>query len=214
MGVVQKIDESSRQLAEALDLAVAHRHHDAAEVPLRVAAAAEAGRAARRPGHGRAADARCALIVDEAHSSQGARRRGAQGRPRRRRAGGSSRRQAAGKRVTPAWRQLVSGSWPCAAGRRTCRFFAFTATPKYKTFVFGLRPPRGQPSPSTCYSMRQAIEEGFILDVLKYYITYSHLLQAAESLRGRPERRAQEGSARSWPASCGCTHTTSPRRRR
>src|SRR5204863_8878880 len=47
-------------------------------------------------------------------------------------------------------------------------FFAFTATPKHKTLaVFG----RGG-QPAHRYTMRQAIEEEFLLDVLKYYTTY------------------------------------------
>ncbi|MFT3786220.1 MAG: hypothetical protein QM770_08645 [Tepidisphaeraceae bacterium] len=52
-------------------------------------------------------------------------------------------------------------------------FFAFTATPKHKTLeVFGVKGPGGKPIPFHLYSMRQAIEEGFIHDVLKYYTTY------------------------------------------
>ncbi|GBC60776.1 type I restriction endonuclease subunit R [Desulfonema ishimotonii] len=51
-------------------------------------------------------------------------------------------------------------------------FFAFTATPKYKTIqVFDEPGPTGK-SPFHLYTMRQAIEEKFILDVLKNYITY------------------------------------------
>ena len=44
-------------------------------------------------------------------------------------------------------------------------FFAFTATPKYKILaVFGYKDSNGKPQPFHLYSMRQAIEEGFILD--------------------------------------------------
>jgi type I restriction enzyme R subunit len=51
-------------------------------------------------------------------------------------------------------------------------FFAFTATPKYKTLkVFDEPGPNGK-SPFHLYTMRQAIEEKFILDVLRNYITY------------------------------------------
>ena len=43
-------------------------------------------------------------------------------------------------------------------------FFAFTATPKGKTIqLFGQTGPSGKPEPFHVYSMRQAIEEGFIL---------------------------------------------------
>ncbi len=60
-------------------------------------------------------------------------------------------------------------------------FFAFTATPKAKTLeIFGRRPKMDQPAsegnlprPFHLYSMKQAVEEGFILDVLKNYTTYS-----------------------------------------
>ena len=52
-------------------------------------------------------------------------------------------------------------------------FFAFTATPKADTLrVFGQKKEDGKYHPYHIYSMKQAIEEGFILDVLKYYRTY------------------------------------------
>ncbi len=52
-------------------------------------------------------------------------------------------------------------------------FFAFTATPKPKTLeLFGQVGPDGQVTPFHTYSMRQAIDEGFILDVLANYTTY------------------------------------------
>ena len=52
-------------------------------------------------------------------------------------------------------------------------FFAFTATPKDKTLeLFGTEYEDGSFHPFHIYSMRQAIEEGFILDVLQNYMTY------------------------------------------
>lgn len=52
-------------------------------------------------------------------------------------------------------------------------YFAFTATPKNKTLeLFGIRQPNGSCAPFSLYSMRQAIEEKFILDVLKNYTTF------------------------------------------
>ena len=52
--------------------------------------------------------------------------------------------------------------------------FAFTATPKAKTLeLFGVRRADGKFEPFHLYSMRQAIEEGFILDVLANYTTYT-----------------------------------------
>lgn len=55
-------------------------------------------------------------------------------------------------------------------------FFAFTATPKGKTLeLFGTPGPDGKPTAFHTYSMRQAIEEGYILDVLANYTTYEQL---------------------------------------
>lgn len=63
-------------------------------------------------------------------------------------------------------------------------YFAFTATPKDKTLeLFGRRGADGEFHPFHTYTMRQAIEERFILDVLKNYTTYKRyfkLAQAAE----------------------------------
>lgn len=66
-------------------------------------------------------------------------------------------------------------------------FFAFTATPKNKTLqLFGERPTEsdGPYRPFHLYSMRQAIEEGFILDVLANYTTYSTYYRLANKLTG------------------------------
>ena len=60
-------------------------------------------------------------------------------------------------------------------------YFAFTATPKAKTLeLFGTRDEEGHFKPFHIYSMRQAIEEGFILDVLQNYTTYQQYYQIAE----------------------------------
>ena len=67
-------------------------------------------------------------------------------------------------------------------------FFAFTATPKYKTMeVFGRPGPEGKPKEFHLYSMRQAIEEGFILDVLKHYATYKTYYRLIKSAVDDPE---------------------------
>jgi type I restriction enzyme, R subunit len=60
-------------------------------------------------------------------------------------------------------------------------FFAFTATPKNKTLeMFGIKKDDGKYHPFHVYSMKQAIEEGFILDVLKNYTTYKEAYKMAE----------------------------------
>ena len=81
-------------------------------------------------------------------------------------------------------------------------FFAFTATPKYKTLeVFGQPGADGKPQPFHLYSMRQAIEEGFILDVLAALHDLQDLLPADQVDRGRPGGRQAQGGARRWRAS-------------
>lgn len=67
-------------------------------------------------------------------------------------------------------------------------FFAFTATPKPKTLeLFGEPYPDGSFHPFHIYSMRQAIEEGFILDVLANYTTYKMCYQIAKNTPDNPE---------------------------
>ena len=67
-------------------------------------------------------------------------------------------------------------------------FFAFTATPKAKTLeLFGTKQPDGTYKPFHVYSMRQAIEEGFILDVLQNYMTYETIYQIAKNTKENPE---------------------------
>ena len=67
-------------------------------------------------------------------------------------------------------------------------FFAFTATPKGKTLeIFGEPKPDGSFHPFHIYSMRQAIEEEFILDVLANYTTYKMCYQIAKNVPDNPE---------------------------
>ncbi len=66
-------------------------------------------------------------------------------------------------------------------------FFAFTATPKDVTLrVFGVKGNDGKFHPYHIYSMKQAIEEGFILDVLKYYRTYKSHLKLVKTIPLNP----------------------------
>ncbi|NKN13966.1 type I restriction endonuclease subunit R [Rhizobium laguerreae] len=88
------------------------------------------------------------------------------------------------------------------ASERGITYVAFTATPKGKTLeLFGRRPnpamPAGdtnKPAPFHVYSMRQAIEEGFILDVLKNYTPYDlafKLANAGEEMEDREVERKE-----------------------
>jgi type I restriction enzyme R subunit len=66
-------------------------------------------------------------------------------------------------------------------------FFAFTATPKAKTLeTFGTTGEDNLPKPFHLYSMRQAIEEGFILDVLQNYVTYETYFKIAKKIEDDP----------------------------
>lgn len=67
-------------------------------------------------------------------------------------------------------------------------FFAFTATPKGTTLeMFGTEWNDGSYHPFHVYSMRQAIEEGFILDVLQNYTTYRTCYQIAKNTKDNPD---------------------------
>ena len=73
--------------------------------------------------------------------------------------------------------------------RKNQSFFAFTATPKNKTIeLFGtLDPETGKRRPFHVYSMRQAIEEGFILDVLANYTTIKEAFRLVRISKDNPE---------------------------
>jgi len=109
-----------------------------------------------------------AVIADEAHSSQ---------------TGEAARklRELLGITDTPKGEEGEAVSTEDAllaqmskrAGSKNISYFAFTATPKPKTMeLFGRPGPDNKPAPFHVYTMQQAIEEGFILDVLQNYTTY------------------------------------------
>ena len=69
-----------------------------------------------------------------------------------------------------------------------CSYFAFTATPKKETLErFGSEDKDGKFHPFHLYSMKQAIEEGFILDVLSNYTTYKSYYELTKSIEDNPE---------------------------
>jgi type I restriction enzyme R subunit len=73
-------------------------------------------------------------------------------------------------------------------------FFAFTATPKEKTLeMFGTKQSDGSFKPFHIYSMRQAIEEEFILDVLEHYMTYKTSFRIAKDTPDNPELPTSQG---------------------
>lgn len=109
-----------------------------------------------------------AIIADEAHSSQ---------------AGEASKRLKAALTATELAdledggaidaEDVLADEMAARAEAKNLSFFAFTATPKAKTLeLFGHKGFDGSPHPFHLYSMQQAIEEGFILDVLRNYTPY------------------------------------------
>jgi len=84
-------------------------------------------------------------------------------------------------------REQIEKSAAARGHQHNISFFAFTATPKYKTLqVFGDKDENGKPKPFHLYSMRQAIEEGFILDVLQNYITYELYFKLTKAIEEDP----------------------------
>lgn len=79
--------------------------------------------------------------------------------------------------------------------QKNLSFFAFTATPKGKTLqMFGTKDDEGVYHPFHIYSMKQAIEEGFILDVLKNYMTYKMYYKILKTIDDDPELDTTAGA--------------------
>ena len=193
-GVVQRIDESSRQLAEALENAVPVIITTLQKFPFVSRQLLKMAEERGTTGTGTLATRRCAVVVDEAHSSQG----GETATDLKEVLGGERLRQEARKRAAEEGREDMEELFRSMAKRgkhANLSFFAFTATPKHKTFaVFGRY---GRPAHR--YTMRQAVEEEFIHDVLNHYTTYAtyfRLLKACEDDPNVERKRAALALAR------------------
>lgn len=173
-GVVQKIDRDSTQLAEAL----------ASGVPIVITTLQKFPFVTEKIGD--LPQRTYAVIIDEAHSSQSgesaAEMKGVL-------AGAAIKEQAqAQEEGLPDYEEEILRTMAKRGRQPNISFFAFTATPKYKTMeVFGLPGPDGKPLPFHLYSMRQAIEEGFILDVLQHYTTYNTYYRLVKSIEDDPQ---------------------------
>lgn len=83
-----------------------------------------------------------------------------------------------------------------ASQEKGLTYIAFTATPKQKTLeLFGRPGEDGLPQPFHVYSMRQAIEEGFILDVLQNYTTYKLAFKLANNGQEYDEKAVEKSEA-------------------
>lgn len=123
-------------------------------------------------------DKRFAVIIDEAHSSQSG-------------SAHDNMNRAMGARTSDPDEEDAQDRILAAMQSRKMRgnasYFAFTATPKNTTLEkFGERQPDGSFKPFHLYSMKQAIEEGFILNVLANYTTYRSYYEIQKSIADNP----------------------------
>ncbi len=165
-GVVEKIEEDSRQLAEALQNAVPIIITTLQKFPF---VSRQLLKMAEERGEegGALPTRKCAVIIDEAHSSQS----GETATDLKEVLGGEDLREQAKALADEEGETELEKLYRSMAKRGhqpNLSFFAFTATPKHKTLkIFGR-----QGSSFSTYTMRQAIEEGFIEDVLENYVSY------------------------------------------
>lgn len=131
---------------------------------------------------------RYAVIVDEAHSSQ----TGETARELKSILGANSAGNGGDDETD--FEDRLNQVMASRGRQPNLSFFAYTATPKGKTLeLFGRVGASGKPEPFHIYSMRQAIEERFILDVVKNYTTYTtyfKLLKAVEDDPNLPKKKA------------------------
>lgn len=176
-GVVQRIDKDSTQLASALGYGTNIIITTLQKFPFVVDKVGELP------------DRNYAVIIDEAHSSQG----GEASKKLKEVLAAKSLEEAATEEISDDYsaddfvREEIERSAKARGQQSNISFFAFTATPKYKTLqVFGHKDEEGKPKPFHLYSMRQAIEEGFILDVLKNHTTYELYYKLTKAIEDDP----------------------------
>ena len=184
-GVVQKIDKNSQQLKDAIEGGAGIIITTLQKFPVIYKEV-------------NAANKRFAIIVDEAHSSQ----TGDAARKLKRALADTEEilkeyaemeEEDENNRKDDEDRLLEEIA---AQGmHKNLSFFAFTATPKGKTLqMFGTKDNDGVYRPFHIYSMRQAIEEHFILDVLQNYMTYKMYYKITKTIEDDPELDTTQGS--------------------
>ncbi len=201
-GVVEKIDEDTQQLARALSSGVPIIISTIQKFPF-IAQAIQTLEKHGQTVNISTAGKRFAVIVDEAHSSQS----GETAMELRKILNKEGIEAAVAEQLLDMeddnlsdeakrnmlHEQLARGKQP------NLSYFAFTATPKFKTLaVFNESGETGQ-APFHLYSMRQAIEEGFIMDVLRNYTRYQRyykLIQQVEDDPTVPRRKTARALAR------------------
>ena len=177
-GVVQKIDKNAAQLRDAINNGAGIIITTLQKFPVIYKEV-------------RSGNKRFAIIVDEAHSSQ----TGDAARKLKRALADTDKileeyaaEEAAAEEARKDDEDKLLDELAAQGTQENLSFFAFTATPKDKTLqMFGERDANGKYHPFHIYSMRQAIEEHFILDVLKNYMTYRMYYKIAKSIPDDPE---------------------------
>ncbi|WP_299755954.1 DEAD/DEAH box helicase family protein [uncultured Chloroflexus sp.] len=164
-GVVNVIDQDSAQLAEALNRGADIIVSTLQKFPFVLDRVETLHATSLR---------HFAVIVDEAHSSQTSEaNKRLKEVLRAESLEEAEQLDGAAEAGEPSGEDLINQSMAARGRQPNLSFFAFTATPKQKTLeLFGIEQPDGAFRPFHLYTMRQAIEEGFILDVLQNYTTY------------------------------------------
>jgi len=174
-GVVQKIDIDSKQLTTALEKGTNIIITTLQKFPFVLE---QIGDLPKR---------KYAVICDEAHSSQG----GEAAKKLKEVLSAATLEEAAevDKETEEDYEDEIRKSMMARGQQSNLSFFGFTATPKFKTLeVFGEKDtPDSKPRPFHLYSMKQAIQEGFILDVLRNYTTYRTFFRLSKAIEDDPE---------------------------
>jgi type I restriction enzyme R subunit len=176
LGVVENIDKTSVQLKDALAAGKTIIVTTLQKFPVIAREIVEL------------AGQRFALIVDEAHSSQsGESTKSLKKVLAVRTLEEAEREEAGAESPEEELESLVLAEVEKRGRLPNLSTFAFTATPKPKTLeLFGRERDDGQFGPFHLYSMRQAIEEGFILDVLANYSTYKSYWRLFKKIEDDP----------------------------
>jgi type I restriction enzyme, R subunit len=127
-----------------------------------------------------------AVIIDEAHSSQS----GAMARKMKQILSTNSLEEAEAleRDVDEEVEEEILNEIESYRSLKNVSFFAFTATPKNKTLeMFGTKDDKGAYHSFHLYSMKQAIDEGFIIDVLKHYLSYATYFKLIKKVTDDPE---------------------------
>ena len=134
---------------------------------------------------------RFAVIVDEAHSSQtgtSALKLKSALADKRDALEEYAEIEAEAEDAAVDWEDELTHELASHGRHRNLTFVAFTATPKEQTLeMFGDEWPDGSFHPFHIYSMRQAIEEGFIMDPLANYVSYSEAVELARTVPDNPD---------------------------